>query len=224
MANGKNNKMKSELSQTDKQIVVIVLVFLVAIFACVAEFLWLYKPAVKELEGLEQTYKGLEVRVNEAKRVPSQIEYYREQIDILEGKTTDDETGETNELRQEIDVPTILAIVEESATTANMKLTSIAMDGNAAYIKGGVISGNKNNQGSQNGEQIPEVESSSFYRLGITMDVTSITYDGLMQFLASMEAADYYLTTSSAHLSTGNGVEYSGKISFYIYSFVSSSK
>ena len=225
MASGKNKSTQSGLSKTDVQILVIVVAFLVTILASVATFVWVYQPMNEELDQLNQTYDGLQFRVEEAKRVPAQISSYRAKIDELEGQTTEDEGAETDELRKEIDVPTILAIVEQSATDADMKLSRIAMDGNAAYIKGGVVGGVQPDKKDEGDEiETPEVNASSFYRLGISMDVTAVNYSGLMQFLANMEDAGYYLTTSSAALNTQDGTTYTGSINFYIYSFVASNK
>ena len=98
------------------------------------------------------------------------------------------------------------------------------MDGNAAYIKGGVIIPSTND--GENGDGVVEEQTATaFYKLGISMDVTSVSYEGLMQFLETIEDAGYYATTSSASL-TLNPEEnvYAGALNFYIYSFVSSSK
>lgn len=222
---GKKINTKSELSKTDVKIVVIVLIFIFAIIIGVVEFMFLYTPNVEEAETLQQTFDGLQLRVEEAKKIPNQIAHYQREIDILEGKTTDD-SGEDNgnaELRQELDVPKILSIVEKSATASNMKLQSITMDGNAAYIKGGVIIPSTD---PSNGEEgTTENVASAFYKLGIAMDVTSVSYEGLMQFLEAIEDAGYYATTSSASLvlDAENNI-YSGSLNFYIYSFVSSNK
>jgi hypothetical protein len=220
MATGKK-KMQSELSKTDVKIVVIVLILLVSIAIGFVEFFYLYRPNDEKLVQAQETLAGLQVKLQEAKRVPTQIEHYKQQIDILEGKTTE-EGGEDNvELRQEIDLPTILGIVETSASNAKMELKAISMDGNAAYIKGGVIIQSPD---AENGDT-PEINASAFYRLGISMEVTSVTYEGLTMFLENVEDAGYYLTTSSASLEVGeDGETYSGTIDFYIYSFVSSSK
>jgi hypothetical protein len=184
-----------------------------------AIYKWGYEPMVDEYAKLEKTLSSLDVKVKEAKRVPAQIADYQAKIEELEGKTTDDDTGEIAELRQEIDVPTILAIVEQSASSSEMKLSSIAMDGNAAFIKGGVISG---------GQQMPSdgiaSGNNSFYRLGIALSIESVTYEGLMSFLQSMEDANYYLTTSAAKLRLQADGSYNGAINFYIYSFVSAKK
>lgn len=222
---GKKINTKSELSKTDVKIVIIVVIFLLAIVIGAIEFLYIYKPNAEKITETQQTLDGLQIRLDEAKKIPNQIAHYQREIDILEGKTTGDDEGDgTNtELRQELDLPKILSIVETSATASNMKLQSITMDGNAAYIKGGVIIPSTNDQ---NGEGAAEEQTATaFYKLGISMDVTSVSYDGLMQFLETIEDAGYYATTSSASL-TLNPEEnvYAGALNFYIYSFVSSSK
>lgn len=236
MAEAKSKKTKSELSKTDTQIVVIVLILLITIAIGVVEYMYWFTPKTEEIEKAQQTLSGLQTKVEEAKRVPSQIQYYQEQIDILEGKGDSSEEGDADdtELRQEIDVPTILAIVENAATSTNMKLTSIAMDGNAAYIKGGIISGTPSDtpqpdtsgqggMGQDTSTPVPD-NSSSFYKLGIAMEVSSVSYSDLMKFLENVENAGYYITTASASLNTSDGNIYQGNLTFYIYSLVASSK
>ena len=221
---GKKINTKSELSKTDVKIVVIVVIFLLAIVIGAIEFLYIYKPNAEKITETQQTLDSLQIRLDEAKKIPNQIAHYQREIDILEGKTTDDGEGGNAELRQELDLPKILSIVETSATASNMKLQSITMDGNAAYIKGGVIIPSTNN--GENGDGVVEEQTATaFYKLGISMDVTSVSYEGLMQFLETIEDAGYYATTSSASL-TLNPEEnvYAGALNFYIYSFVSSSK
>lgn len=229
MAKSGNSKMKSELSKTDIQIVVIVLILLVTIALGVVEYMFWFSPKGEEIDQANQTLAGLQTKVQEAKRVPQQIKSYQQQIDALEGKTSEGGEVEDTELRQEIDVPTILAIVESSATQANLKLSSITMDGNAAYIKGGVIAGEQqpqapNPDGTTEPDPSAPVTGADFYKLGIAMEVTSVTYNDLMQFLGNVEDAGYYITTSSASLSTEDGNIYKGNLNFYIYSFVASSK
>lgn len=224
---GKKINTKSELSKTDVKIVIIVLIFIFAIVIGAVEFMFLYSPNVEEAETLQQTYDGLQLRVEEAKKIPSQIAHYQKEIDILEGKATGEgEEGDGNtELRQELDVPKILSIVETSATSSNMELQSISMDGNAAYIKGGVIIPSSDPNGENGEGGTSENVATAFYKLGIAMEVNSVSYEGLMQFLETIEDAGYYVTTSSASLVLD--VEkniYSGSLNFYIYSFVSSSK
>lgn len=219
---GKKINTKSELSKTDVKIVIIVVIFLLAIIIGVVEFLYVYKPNAEKIAETQQTLDGLQIRLEEAKKIPNQIAHYQREIDILEGKTTGEDGEDNTELRQELDLPKILTIVESSATASNMKLQSITMDGNAAYIKGGVIIPPTTGEGEGASE---EQTASAFYKLGIAMDVTSVTYDGLMQFLESIEDAGYYATTSSASLTLNKEQNiYSGALNFYIYSFVSSSK
>lgn len=224
-------KTKSELSKTDIKIVIIVLIFIFAIIISAVEFFFLYKPKSEEISDVKTQISDLQVKVEEAKRVPDQINYYQGEIDRLEGKTAGENEEDDAELRQEINVPVILSIVEDAAAKAKMELSSIAMDGNAAYVKGGVIEGILN-QNNQNGEEAPpldatpEVDASAFYKLGIAMTVESVTYDGLMKFLGNVENAGYYITTSSANLSTkeiDGKIIYSGSVNFYIYSFVAAS-
>lgn len=221
---GKKINTKSELSKTDVKIVIIIVIFLLAIIIGFIEFLYIYKPNAEKITETQQTLDGLQIRLDEAKKIPNQIAHYQREIDILEGKTTGEDGEEGNsELRQELDLPKILSIVETSATASDMKLQSITMDGNAAYIKGGVIIPPSTGDGSDGATE--EQTASAFYKLGITMDVKSVTYDGLMQFLETIEDAGYYATTSSASLTLDkdNNI-YSGTLNFYIYSFVSSSK
>jgi hypothetical protein len=220
MANS-TSKTKSELSKNDLKILVIVLMVIITVLGCLAEIMFWSKPTAEELTKAEQTYETLLPKVDEAKRVPDQILYYRNEIAILEGRETDGSEDDV-ELRQEIDVPTILTIVESSASAAKLQLTSIAMDGNAAYIKGGIIQGEITNPSN---EVMPEESVSSFYKLGVSMQVKTVTYDGLMQFLQNVEDAGYYITTSSASLTSNDGGKtYSGTLNFHIYSLVATSK
>ena len=136
---GKKINTKSELSKTDVKIVIIVVIFLLAIVIGAVEYLYIYKPNAEKIVETQQTLDGLQIRLDEAKKIPNQIAHYQREIDILEGKTTGEGEEGNTELRQELDLPKILSIVETSATASNMKLQSITMDGNAAYIKGGVI-------------------------------------------------------------------------------------
>lgn len=220
---GKKINTKSELSKTDVKIVIIVVIFLLAIVIGAVEYLYIYKPNAEKITETQQTLDGLQIRLDEAKKIPNQIAHYQREIDILEGKTTGDGEEGNTELRQELDLPKILSIVETSATASNMKLQSITMDGNAAYIKGGVIIPSTNDQNNEEGAV--EQTATAFYKLGISMDVTSVSYEGLMQFLETIEDAGYYATTSSASLTLNTEENvYAGALNFYIYSFVSSSK
>ena len=224
---GKKINTKSELSKTDVKIVIIVVIFLLAIVIGAVEFLYIYKPNAEKIVETQQTLDGLQIRLDEAKKIPNQIAHYQREIDILEGKTTGEGEGEegNTELRQELDLPKILSIVETSATASNMKLQSITMDGNAAYIKGGVIIPSTNDQNGEGDGVVEEQTATAFYKLGIAMDVTSVSYEGLMQFLETIEDAGYYATTSSASLTLNpEDNVYAGALNFYIYSFVSSSK
>lgn len=210
---------KSELSKNDVKIVVIVVIFIVAIIIGAVEIMFLYSPKSLEAKSLQDTFDSLQVKVEEAKRVPNQIASYRTQIEQLEGKTFGDEE-ETPELRQEIDVPTILQIVENAAASSEMKLKSVTMDGNAAYIKGGLsIAGGTTEDGTA------ENTSVAFYKLGVALDVDAVSYDGLMNFLSTFEDAGYYVTTSKASLEYDKvSGAYKGPLNFYVYSLVSSKK
>ena len=117
---GKKINTKSELSKTDVKIVVIVVIFLLAIIIGVIEFLYIYKPNAEKITETQQTLDGLQIRLDEAKKIPNQIAHYQREIDILEGKTTGEDGEEGNsELRQELDLPKILSIVETSATASD---------------------------------------------------------------------------------------------------------
>jgi len=222
---GKKINTKSELSKTDVKIVIIVVIFLLAVVIGAIEYLYIYKPNAEKITETQQTLDGLQIRLEEAKKIPNQIAHYQREIDILEGKTTGDGEEGNTELRQELDLPKILSIVETSATASNMKLQSITMDGNAAYIKGGVIIPSTNDQNGEGNGVTEEQTATAFYKLGIAMDVTSVSYEGLMQFLETIEDAGYYATTSSASLTLNpEDNVYAGALNFYIYSFVSSSK
>ena len=86
---GKKINTKSELSKTDMKIVIIIVIFLLAIIIGFIEFLYIYKPNAEKITETQQTLDGLQIRLDEAKKIPNQIAHYQREIDILEGKTVE---------------------------------------------------------------------------------------------------------------------------------------
>lgn len=205
----KSNKSKSELSKKDWKIfsVVLIIFLTVVIVAIIGAFP--IRTALKDIEAAQGTITELEPKVQEALKVPSDIAYYESQIAILSGQKTEDNV-EIPELGMKLDVPTILTIIENSARGANLNFTSLTMDGNASYVKGGLLP-------SESGEQ--QEDASGFLKLGLSMQVSSVDYAGLMKFLENVEDAGYYVTTSECSLATNeSGNIYNGTLKFYIYS------
>lgn len=217
MAN--NQKLKSELSATDTKILVIVLILVAAFIVGILEYCFVFTPYSKDYDDIQTKIETLQPKLKEAEAVPGQIVTLQRQIDALMGKTNDESDKQTEEgLNEVLDVPSILAIVEKSATDAGLELQSITMDGNAAYVKGGVISGM--NPGTENGQGAQMQQSGGFAKLGISLVVNKVTYDGLMDFLHNLEEAGYYLTTVKTNLkSGGQDSVYNGTIDFAIYSY-----
>ena len=220
-----NQKFKSELSATDTKILIIVLILIVAFIVGIAEYFLLFKEYDKDNNDIQTKITSLQPQLKEAEAVPGKIATIQKQIDALMGKTNNEDDKQTEEgLNEILDVPTILAIVESSASSAGVDLSSITMDGNAAYIKGGIIAGMNPGNAENGGTQVQP--SGDFAKLGIALVVNKVTYEGLMDFLANLEEAGYYLTTVKTNLKAidSSPGSYSGNINFSIYSYNTSKK
>lgn len=200
-----------KMTKLEKKILTIILIVVcVALVGLLLQF-FIYKPNNEQITKLESEIEALSEKVEEAKRAPGLIVSYKEKINALIGGTEEN----SNLLNQVIDVPDILRIVENAAASSGVEFDEISMNGNASFVKGGLI---ENEDGSV--EEI--VIADNFYLLEMKLKTAS-DYTQLWNFLKTCEDCGFYVTVDHIAISDAKteGMRLEGDLQINFYSIVS---
>ncbi len=200
-----------KMTKLEKKILnIILIVVCVALVGILLQF-FIYKPNNQQITKLESEIETLSEKVEEAKKAPGLIVSYKEKINALIGGTEEN----SNLLNQVIDVPDILRIVENAAASSGVEFDEISMNGNASFIKGGLI---ENEDGSV--EEI--VVADNFYLLEMKLKTAS-DYTQLWNFLKTCEDCGFYVTVDHIAISDAKteGMRLEGDLQINFYSIVS---
>ena len=202
-----------KMTKLEKKILTIILIVVcVALVGLLLRF-FIYKPNNEQITKLESEIESLSEKVEEAKKAPGLIVSYKEKINALIGGTEEN----SNLLNQVIDVPDILRIIENAAADSGVELDEISMNGNASFVKGGLI---ENEDGSV--EEI--VVADNFYLLEMKLKTAS-DYTQLWNFLKVCEDCGFYVTVDHIAISDAKteGMRLEGDMQINFYSIVSGS-
>lgn len=202
-----------KMTKLEKKILTIILIVVcVALVGLLLRF-FIYKPNNEQITKLESEIESLSEKVEEAKKAPGLIVSYKEKINALIGGTEEN----SNLLNQVIDVPDILRIIENAAAGSGVELDEISMNGNASFVKGGLI---ENEDGSV--EEI--VVADNFYLLEMKLKTAS-DYTQLWNFLKVCEDCGFYVTVDHIAISDAKteGIRLEGDLQINFYSIVSGS-
>lgn len=200
-----------KMTKLEKKILnIILIVICVALVGILLQF-FIYKPNNQQITKLESEIETLSEKVEEAKKAPGLIVSYKEKINALIGGTEEN----SNLLNQVIDVPDILRIIENAAASSGVEFDEISMNGNASFVKGGLI---ENEDGSV--EEI--VVADNFYLLEMKLKTAS-NYTQLWNFLKTCEDCGFYVTVDHIAISDAKteGMRLEGDLQINFYSIVS---
>jgi len=200
----------SKMSKLEKKLAVIILMIVSAGLAVLLVSVFIGKPNNAEIESLNKEIISLSDKVEEAKKAPALIVSYKEKINMLIGGSEES----SNLLNKKIDVPDILQIIESSAASSGVQFEEISMNGNASFVKGGLIE-------KEDGTQEEIVNTENFYLLEIKMKTVS-DYVQLWNFLKGCEDSGFYVAVD--HIAVADtqtaGARLAGEVQINIYSLI----
>ena len=201
-----------KMTKLEKKIATIILmVVMVAIIGVALQF-FIYKPNAEQIDTLTNEIDSLADKVEEAKKAPSLIVAYQNKINELIGGSEEN----SNLLNQVIDVPDILRLIENAAASSRVEFEEISMNGNASFVKGGLIE-------SENGTTTEIVNAENFYLLEMKLKVIC-NYDQMWKFLKECENSGFYVTVDYIAISDNESKDFrlEGEMQINFYSLVSS--
>ena len=201
-----------KMTKLEKKIATIILmVVMVAIIGVALQF-FIYKPNAEQIDTLTNEIDSLADKVEEAKKAPSLIVAYQNKINELIGGSEEN----SNLLNQVIDVPDILRLIENAAASSSVEFEEISMNGNASFVKGGLIE-------SEDGTTTEIVNAENFYLLEMKLKVIC-NYDQMWKFLKECENSGFYVTVDHIAISDNDSKDFSleGEMQINFYSLVSS--
>ena len=201
-----------KMTKLEKKIATIILmVVMVAIVGIALQF-FIYKPNTEQIDTLTNEIESLADKVEEAKKAPSLIVAYQNKINALIGGSEEN----SNLLNQVIDVPDTLRLIENAAASSGVEFEEISMNGNASFVKGGLIE-------NEDGTTSEIVNAENFYLLEMKLKVIC-DYDQMWNFLKECEDSGFYVTVD--HIAISNekteGPRLTGDMQINVYSLVSS--
>jgi len=201
-----------KMTKLEKKIATIILmVVMVAIVGIALQF-FIYKPNTEQIDTLTNEIESLADKVEEAKKAPSLIVAYQNKINALIGGSEEN----SNLLNQVIDVPDTLRLIENAAAYSGVEFEEISMNGNASFVKGGLIE-------NEDGTTSEIVNAENFYLLEMKLKVIC-DYDQMWNFLKECEDSGFYVTVD--HIAISNekteGPRLTGDMQINFYSLVSS--
>lgn len=201
-----------KMTKLEKKIAtIILLVVMVAIVGIALQF-FIYKPNTEQIDTLTNEIESLADKVEEAKKAPSLIVAYQNKINALIGGSEEN----SNLLNQVIDVPDTLRLIENAAASSGVEFEEISMNGNASFVKGGLIE-------NEDGTTSEIVNAENFYLLEMKLKVIC-DYDQMWNFLKECEDSGFYVTVD--HIAISNekieGPRLTGDMQINFYSLVSS--
>jgi Tfp pilus assembly protein PilO len=200
------------MTKLEKKIATIILmVVMVAIVGIALQF-FIYKPNTEQIDTLTNEIESLADKVEEAKKTPSLIVAYQNKINALIGGSEEN----SNLLNQVIDVPDTLRLIENAAASSGVEFKEISMNGNASFVKGGLIE-------NEDGTTSEIVNAENFYLLEMKLKVIC-DYDQMCNFLKECEASGFYVTVDHITISNEKTEEprLTGDMQINFYSLVSS--
>ena len=201
-----------KMTKLEKKIATIILmVVMVAIVGIALQF-FIYKPNTEQIDTLTNEIESLADKVEEAKKAPSLIVAYQNKINALIGGSEEN----SNLLNQVIDVPDTLRLIENAAASSGVEFEEISMNGNASFVKGGLIE-------NEDGTTSEIVNAENFYLLEMKLKVIC-DYDQMWNFLKECEDSGFYVTVDHIAISTEKteGPRLTGDMQINFYSLVSS--
>lgn len=201
-----------KMTKLEKKIATIILmVVMVAIIGVALQF-FIYKPNAEQIDTLTNEIDSLADKVEEAKKAPSLIVAYQNKINELIGGSEEN----SNLLNQVIDVPDILRLIENAAASSSVEFKEISMNGNASFVKGGLIE-------SEDGTTTEIVNAENFYLLEMKLKVIC-NYDQMWKFLKECENSGFYVTVDHIAISDNESKDFrlEGEMQINFYSLVSS--
>ena len=119
-------------------------------------------------------------------------------------------------MNQVIDVPDILRLIENAAASSSVEFEEISMNGNASFVKGGLIE-------SEDGTTTEIVNAENFYLLEMKLKVIC-NYDQMWKFLKECENSGFYVTVDHIAISDNESKDFrlEGEMQINFYSLVSS--
>ena len=200
------------MTKLEKKIATIILMVVVVAIIGVALQFFIYKPNTEQIDTLTNEIESLADKVEEAKKAPSLIVAYQNKINALIGGSEDN----SNLLNQVIDVPDTLRLIENAAASSGVEFEEISMNGNASFVKGGLIE-------NEDGTTSEIVNAENFYLLEMKLKVIC-DYDQMWNFLKECEDSGFYVTVD--HIAISNekteGPRLTGDMQINFYSLVSS--
>jgi Tfp pilus assembly protein PilO len=187
------------------------MVVMVAIVGVALQF-FIYKPNAEQIDTLTNEIESLADKVEEAKKAPSLIVAYQNKINALIGGSEEN----SNLLNQVIDVPDTLRLIENAASSSGVEFEEISMNGNASFVKGGLIE-------NEDGTTSEIVNAENFYLLEMKLKVIC-DYDQMWNFIKECEDSGFYVTVD--HIAVSNekteNLRLAGEMQINFYSLVSS--
>lgn len=200
----------SKMSKLEKKLAVIILMIVSTGLAVLLVSVFIGKPNNAEIESLNKEIVSLADKVEEAKKAPALIVSYKEKINMLIGGSEES----SNLLNKKIDVPDILQIIESSAASSGVQFEEISMNGNASFVKGGLIE-------KEDGTKEEIVNTENFYLLEIKMKTVS-DYVQLWNFLKGCEDSGFYVAVD--HIAVADtqtaGARLAGEVQINLYSLI----
>ncbi len=200
----------SKMSKLEKKLAAIILMIVSTGLAVLLVSVFIGKPNNAEIESLNNEIVSLADKVEEAKKAPALIVSYKEKINMLIGGSEES----SNLLNKKIDVPDILQIIESSAASSGVQFEEISMNGNASFVKGGLIE-------KEDGTKEEIVNTENFYLLEIKMKTVS-DYVQLWNFLKGCEDSGFYVAVD--HIAVADtqtaGARLAGEVQINIYSLI----
>jgi Tfp pilus assembly protein PilO len=201
-----------KMTKLEKKIATIILMIVMVAIVGIALQFFIYKPNTEQIDTLTNEIESLADKVEEAKKAPSLIVAYQNKINALIGGSEEN----SNLLNQVIDVPDTLRLIENAAASSGVEFEEISMNGNASFVKGGLIE-------NEDGTTSEIVNAENFYLLEMKLKVIC-DYDQMWNFLKECEDSGFYVTVD--HIAISNekteGPRLTGDMQINFYSLVSS--
>ena len=201
-----------KMTKLEKKIATIILMVVMVAIVGVALQFFIYKPNTEQIDTLTNEIESLADKVEEAKKAPSLIVAYQNKINALIGGSEEN----SNLLNQVIDVPDTLRLIENAAASSGVEFEEISMNGNASFVKGGLIE-------NEDGTTSEIVNAENFYLLEMKLKVIC-DYDQMWNFIKECEDSGFYVTVD--HIAVSNekteNLRLAGEMQINFYSLVSS--
>ena len=201
-----------KMTKLEKKIATIILMVVMVAIVGVALQFFIYKPNTEQIDTLTNEIESLADKVEEAKKAPSLIVAYQNKINALIGGSEEN----SNLLNQVIDVPDTLRLIENAAASSGVEFEEISMNGNASFVKGGLIE-------NEDGTTSEIVNAENFYLLEMKLKVIC-DYDQMWNFIKECEDSGFYVTVD--HFAVSNekmeNLRLASEMQINFYSLVSS--